>query len=185
MTDPASTAVPATTARIRPLTARLVRDQAGDGLASLLLDAVAGGASVGFLAPLSRADAAGWWRGVAERMERGTRRVWAAYGAGGRLVGTVSLVRAPMPNQPHRGDLVKLLVHSEARGRGLGAELLATAEAAARLAGLTLLVLDTQTGGAAERLYRRAGWTPAGTVPDYALTPAGDPHPTTYYYKRL
>ncbi|WP_023590781.1 GNAT family N-acetyltransferase [Streptomyces thermolilacinus] len=155
------------------------------GLGALLRDAVDGGASVGFLAPLGAGDAADWWRGAAEEAERGVRTVWAAYGARSALLGVVTLVRATAPNQRHRGDIAKLLVHSAARGRGLGRRLLAAAEAGAAAAGLTLLVLDTETGSPAEGLYRSAGWTRAGTIPGYAADPAGEPRPTTYYYKAL
>ncbi|CAL9578889.1 GNAT family N-acetyltransferase [Streptomyces sp. enrichment culture] len=172
------------TLRIETLDGARVRDSA-PGLGALLRDAVDGGASVGFLAPLGAAEAADWWRGAAEEAERGVRTVWAAYGAVGALLGVVTLVRATAPNQRHRGDIAKLLVHSAARGRGLGRRLLATAEAGAAAAGLTLLVLDTETGSAAEGLYRSAGWTRAGTIPGYAADPAGEPRPTTYYYKAL
>jgi GNAT superfamily N-acetyltransferase len=88
-------------------------------------------------------------------------------------------------NQPHRGDLSKMLVHRRARNRGIGAALLRAAEDAARDAGRTLLVLDTVTGGAGERLYRRLGWSRVGEVPDYALWPGGGYCPTTYYYRRI
>ncbi|GAA2516699.1 GNAT family N-acetyltransferase [Streptomyces gobitricini] len=171
--------------RIEPLTAQQVHDGAAEGLAPLLRDAVEGGASVGFLAPLDPAEAAAWWRDAAEQTARGVRSVWAAYGPGGAVSGVITLVRAAMPNQPHRGDIAKLLVHRDARGRGLGSRLLATAEEAAAAGGLTLLVLDTETGSAAEALYRKAGWIRAGTIPHYALTPTGTPHATTYYYKVL
>ncbi|MER7108289.1 GNAT family N-acetyltransferase [Streptomyces sp. NPDC000229] len=171
--------------RIEPLTAQQVHDLAGEGLAALLRDAVDGGASVGFLAPLDGAQAAAWWRDVAEQAARGVRSVWAAYGPNGAVSGVITLVRATMPNQPHRGDIAKLLVHRDARGRGLGSRLLAAAEEAAAAEGLTLLVLDTETGSAAEVLYRKGGWTRAGTIPHYALTPTGTPHATTYYYKAL
>lgn len=173
------------TYRIEPLTPRQIHDLAADGLAALLQDAVHGGASVGFLAPLGHAEAAAWWRGVAEEAAGGVRSVWAAYGPDGGLSGVITLVRATMPNQPHRADISKLLVHQGARGRGLGSRLLAAAEAAAADEGLTLLVLDTETGSAAEGLYRKAGWTRAGTIPHYALDPSGTPHATTYYFKVL
>ncbi|KUH40609.1 acetyltransferase [Streptomyces kanasensis] len=162
-----------------------VRAEAGGALAALLRDAVHDGASVGFLAPLDTAEAAAWWRSAAAEVESGARTVWAARGAGGELLGVVSLVRPALPNQRHRGDVSKLLVHTSARGRGLGRRLLAAAEAGAADAGLTLLVLDTETGSPAEGLYRSAGWTRAGTVPGYAADPAGVPRGTTYYYKAL
>ncbi|MEU2183142.1 GNAT family N-acetyltransferase [Streptomyces thermolilacinus] len=172
------------TLRIETLDGARVRASAPE-LGALLRDAVDGGASVGFLAPLGAAEAADWWRGAAEEAERGVRTVWVAYGARGALLGVVTLARATAPNQRHRGDIAKLLVHSAARGRGLGRMLLAAAEAGAAAAGLTLLVLDTETGSPAEGLYRSAGWTRAGTIPGYAADPAGEPRPTTYYYKAL
>nr|WP_308340846.1 GNAT family N-acetyltransferase [Streptomyces sp. MSC1_001] len=170
---------------VERLTPEAVRAHASAGLAALLVDAVDGGASVGFLAPLQTTEAAAWWTGVADEAERGVRDVWAAQGPDGRLVGVVTLVRAGAANGRHRGEIARLLVHRSARGRGLGYRLLATAEAHAAATGLTLLVLDTQTDSPAERLYRGAGWTAAGTIPDFAADPAGVPRATTLYYKRL
>ncbi|MFI1717416.1 GNAT family N-acetyltransferase [Streptomyces litmocidini] len=170
---------------IERLTPAAVRAHAPAGLAALLVDAVDGGASVGFLAPLDAAEAAEWWSGIAGEAERGVRDVWAAQGPDGSLTGVVTLVRVGAANGRHRGEIARLLVHSSARGGGLGQRLLATAEAHAAATGLRLLVLDTQTGSPAERLYRGAGWTAAGTIPDYAADPAGTLRPTTLYYKRL
>ncbi|MFF4841221.1 GNAT family N-acetyltransferase [Streptomyces collinus] len=156
-----------------------------DGLARLLADTVAGGASVGFLAPLTRTAADAWWRERADAVAAGRLDVWVAVDDTGRPAGTVSLALPDKPNSRHRAELVKLMVHRRARGGGLGRLLLATAERAAAAAGLTLLHLDTETGSPAERLYRSAGWTPAGTIPGYAANPAGELRPTTLYYKRL
>ncbi|MFJ5535315.1 GNAT family N-acetyltransferase [Streptomyces sp. NPDC093261] len=152
-------------------------------LAVLLTDTVDGGASVGFLAPLDRAEALAWWKERAAAVDEGGLAVWAATGE--RVAGTVSLAFPDKPNSRHRAELVKLMVHREARGRGLGRALLATAERAAAEAGITLLHLDTETGSPAESLYRTAGWTRAGVIPDYAATPAGALRPTTLFYKRL
>ncbi|MFF5026345.1 N-acetyltransferase family protein [Streptomyces collinus] len=156
-----------------------------DGLALLLADTVAGGASVGFLAPLTPAAADAWWRERADAVAAGRLQVWVAEDGAGRPAGTVGLAMPDKPNSRHRAELVKLMVHRRARGAGLGRLLLATAEQAAAAAGLTLLHLDTETGSPAERLYRSAGWTRAGTIPDYAANPAGELCPTTLYYKRL
>jgi ribosomal protein S18 acetylase RimI-like enzyme len=153
-------------------------------LAELLADTVAGGASVGFLAPLDPARAAAWWRERAGAVAAGRLAVWAAR-AGERVVGTVSLALPDKPNSLHRAELVKLMVHRQARGQGLGRALLATAEQAAAAAGITLLHLDTETGSPAERLYRSAGWTRAGVIPDYAADPGGVLRPTTLYYKQV
>ena len=153
-------------------------------LAGLLTDTVDGGASVGFLAPLDRADAVAWWRERAEQVAAGRLAVWAALD-GDRAVGTVSLAFADKPNSRHRAELVKLMVHREARGKGLARTLLGTAEKAAAAAGVTLLHLDTETGSPAEHLYRATGWTRAGVVPDYAANPYGVLRPTTLYYKHV
>ncbi|MFC6598979.1 GNAT family N-acetyltransferase [Kitasatospora paranensis] len=160
-----------------------MRDSA-PGLADLLLDAVRGGASLGFPATLTTAEASAWWRARADAVEGGHLLVWAT-GAPGAFTGTVSLALAELPNSRHRAEVAKLMVHHAARGRGLGRHLLALVEAAALRAGRTLLVLDTETGSAAERLYRAAGWTPLGSIPDYATDPAGTLRPTTVYYKHL
>ncbi|MFI8509641.1 GNAT family N-acetyltransferase [Streptomyces sp. NPDC085460] len=161
------------------LTPEAVRAHA-TALGALLVDTVDGGASVGYLAPLDPAEAAAWWAGVA-----GARDVWAAFGPDGTVTGAVTLLRTVTANGRHRGEIARLLVHRAARGRALGRRLLAAAEAHAAATGLTLLVLDTQTDSPAERLYRGAGWIPAGTIPEYAADPAGTLRATTLYYKLL
>ncbi|MDX3569743.1 GNAT family N-acetyltransferase [Streptomyces sp. ID05-47C] len=165
------------------LDATALLGQAGE-LARLLADTVAGGASVGFLAPLDRAEALAWWEGRAAGVAAGHLAVWAALD-GDRVTGTVTLAFPDKPNSRHRAELVKLMVHRDARGQGLGRRLLATAEEAAAAAGVTLLHLDTETDSPAEHLYRTAGWTRAGIIPDYAADPAGVLRPTTVYYKHL
>lgn len=156
-----------------------------DGLAELLLDCVAGGASVSFMASLTRAQAQDFWRGVAAGVRRGERVLLVAEDAAGRIVGTVQLATAMPDNQPHRADVAKMLVLRSARRRGIAQRLLAAVDAAAREAGRTVLVLDTVTGGDAERLYTRAGWQRVGTVPNYALMPDGSPCGTTFFHKQL
>ncbi|MBJ3807178.1 GNAT family N-acetyltransferase [Streptomyces flavofungini] len=161
-------------------------------LGELLVDAVDGGASVGFLAGLDRESAADWWRGRAADVTAGRVATWVVranggegVGDAGRVIGTVSLAFAAKPNARHRAELVKLLVHREARGRGLGRSLLALAEREAARAGVTLLLLDTETDSPAETLYASAGWTRTGVVPDHAADPAGMLRPTTFLYKSL
>lgn len=153
-------------------------------LADVLIDCVDGGASVSFMAPLARAKAVAFWRGVADGVERGERVLLVAED-GGRIVGTVQLVLALPENQPHRADVAKMLVHRNARRRGIAQRLLAALDDAARAHGRRVLVLDTVTGGDAERLYARAGWQRAGAVPDYALLPDGTPCGTTFFHKAL
>lgn len=165
------------------LTAAELLDEA-DELAGLLTDTVDGGASVGFLAPLARAEAVAWWRERADAVSAGHHAVWVAH-VGGRLLGTVALAFPGKPNSRHRAELVKLMVHRDGRGQGVGRTLLATAETAAAAEGITLLHLDTETGSPAESLYLSAGWTRIGAIPDYAATPSGELHPTTVFYKRL
>ena len=153
-------------------------------LGALLVDTVDGGASVGFLAPLSAEAATAWFRALVPAVVDGSVLVWAAR-SGERLTGTVQLRLTATPNGLHRAEVAKLMVAPGSRGRGLGRRLLETAELGARETGATLLMLDTQTGTPAEHLYRSAGWTQVGTVPDYAADPAGELRPTTFFYKRV
>jgi len=154
-----------------------------DGLADVLLDCVAGGASVSFMAPLSRERALAFWRDVARGVAAGERALLVAEDAHG-VCGTVHLVLAQPENQPHRADLTKMLVHRRARRGGVGAALLRAAEETARACGKTLLVLDTASADA-ERLYVRGGWQRVGTIPGYALLPAGGPCDTTVFFRSL
>jgi GNAT superfamily N-acetyltransferase len=168
---------------------RIVRLDRLDGphieqLADVLLDCVAGGASVSFMHPLPREQALAFWRSVAQGVARDERTIVVALDAENVIVGTVQVVLAQPDNQPHRGDLSKMLVHRRARRTGAGAALLAAAEQAARAAGKTLLVLDTASTEA-ERLYERGGWQRVGVVPDFALLPHGGLCDTTFYFKRL
>ncbi|MFF1277669.1 GNAT family N-acetyltransferase [Streptomyces marokkonensis] len=168
---------------IRPDAAHILR--LTDELAELLTDTVNGGASVGFLGPLDRAEAGAWWAQRSAAVAAGRLAVWVACEEPGRVLGTVSLALPDKPNSTHRAELVKLMVRRRARGRGLGRRLLTVAEEAAAARGITLLHLDTETGSPAEHLYRSSGWTPVGAIPDYAADPAGMLRPTTIYYKRL
>jgi GNAT superfamily N-acetyltransferase len=153
-------------------------------LAEVLIDCVEGGASVSFMLPLSRAQAAAYWRGVAESAVRGERVVLAAFEERGTIAGTVQVILNLPENQPHRGDLAKMLVRRRVRRRGVGAALLAAAEECARAAGRSLLVLDTASAEA-ERLYQRQGWQRVGVVPGYALHPDGRPCATTFFFKSV
>ena len=160
-------------------------DRCVDALADVLIDCVAGGASVNFMWPLPRERALAFWRTVADGVKRGERALLVAEDGAGRIVGTVQLFLALPDNQPHRADVVKLLVHRDARRHGVAARLMAAVDATARAEGRTLLVLDTVTGGDAERLYARTGWQRVGEIPGYALMPDGGPASTTYFYKEV
>jgi GNAT superfamily N-acetyltransferase len=154
-----------------------------EGLALVLIDCVEGGASVSFMHPLSLEKAAAFWRRVAAEIDSGARALLVAEDASG-IIGTVQVVLDQPENQPHRADISKMLVHRRSRRRGVGAALMRAAEAAARNAGKSLLVLDTASGDA-ERLYARQGWTLAGLIPDYALWPQGGLCSTSVYYRKL
>ena len=156
-----------------------------DALAEVLIDCVDGGASVGFMAPLPRERALAFWQRVAEGVAQGERVLLVAEDEAGRIVGTVQLLMSLPDNQPHRGDVAKMLVRRDARRRGIAGRLMAALDAAARREGKTVLVLDSVTGGAAERLYERAGWQRVGVVPMYALMPDGAFCSTTFFYKHL
>jgi ribosomal protein S18 acetylase RimI-like enzyme len=153
-------------------------------LADVLHDCVANGASVSFMHPFTSDDAVAFYEGVLPEIEGSTRILLAAYD-GDALVGSVQVVHAWPPNQPHRADITKLLVHGKARGQGVGRELMEAAERAAAEDGKTLLVLDTVTDSPAYRLYKRLGWVEVGEIPDFALYPDGSPCATTVFYKRV
>ena len=153
-------------------------------LSDVLIDCVEGGASVSFMLPMSRAKAEAYWRSTSASVARGERMVLAAEDAASTIVGTVQVILDQPENQPHRGDVAKMLVLRRVRRQGVGAALLAAAEQSALSAGKTLLVLDTASGDA-ERLYSRHGWQRCGQIPNYALWPDGKPCATTIFFKSL
>ncbi len=153
-------------------------------LGALLADSVRHGASVGFLAPLERAEADAFWGRIGRAVADGRCLLLAAALTDGGVVGTVQLDVDTLANQPHRATVSKLLVHSAARRRGVGEELMRVSERVALDAGRWLLTLDTATEAAA-RLYERLGWTLAGVIPAYALNPDGTLTGTAFYWKDL
>jgi GNAT superfamily N-acetyltransferase len=169
------------TPAIRRLTS--VSEAQQHALAELLIDCVEGGASVSFMQPLSPAKALAFWRRVSAEVASGARVLLVGEDESG-IVGTVQVVLEQAENQPHRGDVSKMLVHRRARRRGLGEALMRAAEDAARASGKSLLVLDTASGDA-ERLYARLGWQLCGVIPGYALWPTGGLCATSYFYRTL
>ena len=167
--------------RIRRLSAAEARD-AVPALGEILFDCVEGGASVGFMDGYSRDEAADFWRGCA-RAGDGRAILVAEDGEG--VFGVVQLIPAGPPNQPHRADVSKLLVHRRGRRRGAAAALLGALEAEALAMDRWLLVLDTVTGSPADTLYEGLGWQRVGVVPDFALWPDGSFCDATYFCKRL
>jgi ribosomal protein S18 acetylase RimI-like enzyme len=155
-------------------------------LAEVLMDCVAGGASIGFMQPLDHAKALAFWQNGLASAARGERIILVAEDVETRkIMGTVQVVLAMPDNQPHRADIAKMQIHRSARRRGLGKTLMRAAETTAREAGKTLLVLDTVTGSDAERLYTRLGWVRCGEIPNYALWPQGGLCSTTVFYRML
>jgi GNAT superfamily N-acetyltransferase len=154
-------------------------------LVDLLLDSVENGGTVNFVWPMTRAKAENWWNGALASHDRGERIIFAANHEGA-MVGSVQLILAPQENQAFRAEIAKMLVHSRWRRQGIGAVLLEAAEGEARRIGRTLLTLDTRTGDAGERLYKRMGWIRFGEVPDYATNPDNrGRHGATFFYKAL
>lgn len=168
---------------IRLLSAADARAVLSD-LCEVLADCVNGGASVGFMQPYGVVDAMPYWQAVADSVESGATLLLVAE-IEGKVLGTVQVGTAQMPNQPHRGDLKKLLVHRSARGKGLARLLMEAAEREASRLGKSLLVLDTATGSDAEAIYPRLGWQRVGVIPDYAMWPEGGLCDTTIFYKRI
>ena len=152
-------------------------------MARLLLDAVESNAGISFMAGLTESEAEGWWRSVLTTSPRRAIVLIARDASG--IVGTVQVQPSWAPNQPHRADLAKLVVHRRGRGQGIARALMHAAEREAVAAGLTLLLLDTCKGSAAERLYTSLGWIRAGEVPGFAFNPDGSLCDTVFFYKRL
>lgn len=151
-------------------------------LADLLLDALASNAGVSFL-ELTREDAEAWWRSLLA--SSADRAVILAARDGSGIVGTVQAQPSWAPNQPHRADVAKLIVHRRARRRGIARALMTALEQACAANGLTLLLLDTRKDDLAEQLYVSMGWVRVGDVPRFALNPDGTYCTTVFYYKQL
>lgn len=151
-------------------------------LAALLKDAVDGGASVNFVAPFTLEAAAAFWASLESAVSSGQRIVLAAWD-GEALIGCVMLALATQPNGLHRAEVQKMLVHSTARGNGYGKALMAAVEQCAKDAGRTLIVLDTECGSVAERLYERVGYTRAGVIPNFATNTEGDLRDAVVFYR--
>lgn len=170
--------------RIERIAHPRVSDEDFRQLAELLVDAVDSGAAVSFMAPLAVGRAEGWWRKTLP--DSPMRAIFLVARDAQGIAGTVQMQPAWAPNQPHRGEVCKLIVHRRARGQGLGEKLMHEIENASRQAGFALLTLDAKEGGAAVALYRKLGWTEVGTIPDFALDPDRKAkHGTVIFYKRL
>jgi GNAT superfamily N-acetyltransferase len=155
-----------------------------EALSRLLCETVAAGGSVSFMHPLEPQNARAFWDDALSDAASGGRVVFGAF-EGEELVGAVTLFLIAWPNQPHRGEVGKLMTFPGRRGRGAGRLLMATLEAAAKDLGRSLLVLDTAADGGAAGFYERLGWRFCGEIPDFALKPHGGLTATRFYWKRL
>lgn len=155
-------------------------------LAQIMADCVNMGGAIGYMAPMSTTAAARFWFNIVmPDAAQGHRIVFAAKSAG-IVVGSVQLITAMPPNQPHRAEIAKMMVAPTARRQGIGRMLMEQAMARAKGMGKTLLTLDTRTGDVAAALYASVGFQVAGDIPDYALDPDGKGlHATTFLYRRL
>lgn len=168
---------------IEPVTARGL-PEIHNALVELLRNGVNDGATVGFLPPLSTREATAYWQGVREALRGGNRRLLVARLAG-RMVGTVQLDLATPSNGRHRAEVMKVLVHQDARRRGIGRRLMGAVEGVARDEGRTLLVLDTRQGDPSETMYAALGYQRAGVIPNFAQNADGTLHNTVLFYKEL
>ncbi len=153
-------------------------------LVGLLIETVAANGSVGFMHPLSAADAEGFWSQALVSASRGERIVLGAWRAG-ELVGTGTVLLAMPPSQPHRAELSKVMTSPSVRGAGIGAVLIGALEQAAGEHGKTLLTLDAAVLEGATSLYRRLGYHAVGDIPEYALKPRGGLGATRVFWKSL
>jgi GNAT superfamily N-acetyltransferase len=153
-------------------------------LVAILQDAVHDGASVGYLAPLTEAEALSYWASIIDALET-PHRILLVAEVNGEIAGTVQLVLETRPNGLHRAEVSKLLVHTDYRRRGIARTLMQRIEEEAHTANRMLLVLDTQTGEPAEELYLRLGYVRTGVVPNYARFPDGRLGATTFMHKLL
>ncbi|MDR3374604.1 MAG: N-acetyltransferase [Ancalomicrobiaceae bacterium] len=153
-------------------------------LARLLIATVAAGGSVSFMHPLSEADATGFWTRWLAAADRGELIVLGGF-HGDALIGTVTLLLNCPPNQPHRGEIAKMMTLPACRGQGIARALLVEAERLAVAHGRTLLVLDTATDGGAAGLYEKQGFVFAGEIPNYAYKPHSGLTGTLLYWKAI
>lgn len=155
-------------------------------LTQVLIDCVEGGASVSFMLPLTSSKSEQYWQQAIASAEKKERVILVAEDlVTNTIIGTVQIILNLPENQPHRADISKMLVHRNARKRGIGGALLRAVDEVAVEEQRSLLVLDTATGSDAERLYDRNGWKRLGEIPEFALWPTGELCSTTVFYRRL
>lgn len=162
---------------------RLAEQSTRDSLAQLLVAVVDDGGSLGFLAPLSSADAAAYWKRTAAAVASGDAFVLVCNGTD-RIAGTVQLLPSPWPDGPHRAEVAKLMVHPASRRLGIARALMDAVEELAAELGRTLLTLNTRVDDPSERLYRSRGYASFGVVPRY-LTDGSQLYDKSHWYRDL
>jgi acetyltransferase len=172
------------TIEIEALTADAIRTNELQDLCALVGDSVSGGASVGWVAVPSEREAAHYWCSVADQVQSGANVVLVARSPS-KVIGTVQLHLSARPNGAHRAEVARLLVHSSARRRGVGAALMRAIEEEALKRRVSLLVLDTRTGDPSQQLYEKIGYVLAGIIPNYARGTTGTLEPTSIMYKEI
>ncbi len=155
-----------------------------DALSALLTDAVVNGASVGYVLPVEVALINAYWRGIADEVAADALALFAVK-RDERIIASAQLAFCGKPNGRHRAEVQKVLVHSSARRLGLGRALMRAVEQHARECARSLLVLDTETHSAGQKLYEAFGYQAAGVIPKFAIGNSGGFVPTTYMYKIL
>jgi ribosomal protein S18 acetylase RimI-like enzyme len=153
-------------------------------LVQLLRESVDGGASLGFLPPLSEAEARDYWVSLGADLRSGLRLLFAAT-VDGRLVGSGQLNLPPWPNGRHRAEVQKVMVAAAMRGAGIGRALMQRMHDTVRQRGRSLVVLNTRRGDRAEGFYRGLGYQTAGMIPGYTLGPEGESYDNLVLYLRL
>lgn len=156
-----------------------------DELVTLLRETVDGGASIGFMPPLSEAEAHAYWESVGHSLQGGAVHLLVATDEAGRIVGSVQLHEARRANGLHRAEVAKLMVQGRVRRGGIGRALMQAVEALALRRGRTTLVLDTRQDDPSEKLYQSMGWTLTGSVPAYARSADGRLHTGVFYHRLL
>lgn len=152
-------------------------------LVSLLQNVVEDGASIGFVLPITDDIATAYWQDVFQQLDSGLA-MWIAT-ENDKVIGTVQFSACMKPNGMHRADVQKLMVHTDARGKGVSSKLLTALEAFAIEQRRWMLVLDTEADSSAAKIYQHWNWQRVGEIPEYAGLPSGELIPTCYYYKSL
>ena len=168
---------------IRPVSADELPELA-PSLTELLIDTVQGGASLGFLPPVTTVEAGRYWQSLVPEVSDGRRLLVGAF-VDGRIAGSAQLVLSMFPNARHRAEVQKVFVDRALRGQGVGRWLMSAVHAAAREQGRTLVLLNTRRGGSAERFYRSLGYRDVGVIPGYTIGPSGERIDSVVLYKEL